>query len=449
MTTSFSGRWRRTDRKSCSFRPNVGCWQFWADETAAVAVIAAMVFPIVVGGLGLGAETGYWYLSQRKLQHAVDVSAHAAGVRLRAGDSKTAIDAATQSVATGSGFSTAVGTMQVNTPPLSGAKAGNAASVEVILTETRQRLLSSVLSNTPIVIRTRAVASIVPQSKACVLALSPVASGAVTVTGSTTVSLTGCDVAANSNAADAFLMSGSSAGLSASCVYAVGGAVTTAGLSLNPCTATKTQAPVVRDPYANVPEPSAIGPCMNKNVGSPNGTTTLTPTDTQTSGVKSMRFCNGLDAKGTVNFSPGIYIIENGSLSFNGGDVNATANVSLIGQGVTFYLRSGADLKLGGSVSLSLSAPTSGPYAGILFFGSRTSAGASQTVSGNSGSTLQGAVYMPSSNVTFTGSSSTTGGCTQIVAATVTFTGNSNLKSDCSAAGTRTIATNETVTITE
>jgi Flp pilus assembly protein TadG len=449
MIVDFWRRRRRIDRESSLSRPPSGRWHFWVDDTAAVAVVAAMVFPVVIGGLGLGAETGYWYLSQRKLQHAVDVSAHAAGVRLRAGDSKSAIDAATQSVAAGSGFQTAVGTMVVNTPPLKGTKVGNAASVEVILTETRQRLLSSVLSDTPVVISTRAVASIVAQSKACVLALSRVAAGAVTVSGSTSVNLTGCDVAANSNAANAFLMSGSSAALSASCVYAVGGAVTTAGLTLNPCTAAKTEAPVVRDPYADVAEPSAIGACQNKNVGTPGGTTTLTPTDTQPSGVKSMRFCNGLDAKGTVTFSPGIYIIENGSLSFNGGDVNATSNVSLVGQGVTFYLRSGADLKLGGSVSLSLSAPTSGPYAGILFFGSRTSAGASQTVSGNSGSTLQGAVYMPSSAVTFTGSSSATGGCTQIVAATVTFTGNSNLKSDCAAAGTRVIATNEIVKITE
>jgi len=449
MTTGLWGRWRRTDRESLSLRPNAVRRRFWGDETAAVAVVAAIVFPVVVGGLGLGAETGYWYLTHRKLQHAADVSAHAAAVRLRAGDSKNAIDAATQAVATGSGFSTAVGTMQVNTPPVAGLKAGDAASVEVILTETRQRLLSSVLSSTPVVMRTRAVASVSSQSKACVLALSPVASGAVTVSGSTSVSLTGCDVAANSNAANAFLMSGSSAALSAGCVSTVGGAVTTAGLSLNPCTAVKTEAPVVRDPYANVPEPSAIGSCNNSNVGSPNKTTTLTPTDTQTSGVKSMRFCNGLDVKGTVTFSPGIYIVENGSLTFNGGGADSSSVASLVGQGVTFYLRSGADLKLAGSVSLSLSAPTSGPYAGILFFGSRTSAGASHSVSGNSGSTLQGAVYMPSSNVTFTGSSATTGGCTQIVAATVTFTGNSDLKSDCSAAGTRTIATNETVKITE
>jgi Putative Flp pilus-assembly TadE/G-like len=44
-----------------------------SDQSGAAAVVIAIVFPILVGGMGLGAETGYWYVTQRKLQHAVDV----------------------------------------------------------------------------------------------------------------------------------------------------------------------------------------------------------------------------------------------------------------------------------------------------------------------------------------------------------------------------------------
>ena len=77
---------------------------FYADKSGATAVIAAIMFPVVVGGLGLGAETGYWYLTQRKLQHAADLSGHAAGARLRAGDTKTQIDAAALNIATLSGL---------------------------------------------------------------------------------------------------------------------------------------------------------------------------------------------------------------------------------------------------------------------------------------------------------------------------------------------------------
>ena len=75
------------------------------DQSGAAAVVIAIIFPILVGGMGLGAETGYWYVTQRKLQHAVDVSAHAGGARLRAGDSKSQIDAAALNIALNTGLS--------------------------------------------------------------------------------------------------------------------------------------------------------------------------------------------------------------------------------------------------------------------------------------------------------------------------------------------------------
>ncbi len=408
------------------------------DQSGAAAVVIAVIFPILVGGMGLGAETGYWYVTQRKLQHAVDVSAHAGGARLRAGDSKSQIDAAARNIALNTGLSASVGTILVNSPPAQGSKVGDTRSLEVILTEVHPRLFSSVFSSTPVTVNTRAVVSIVANSKACVLALSPVASGAVTVTGSTNVNLQNCDVASNSNSSNSFLMSGSAA-LSAGCVYAVGQAVTTSGLTLSQCAAVKTDAPVVRDPYAGVAEPAATGACKNRNVGSPNGSTTITPG----------RFCNGLDLKGNVTFAPGLYIIEGGDMTVNGGDPNSNSLAQLSGSGVTFYFTNGGYLRLTAKATLDLSARTSDPFSGILFFGSRTSAGASQTITGSSGSKLQGAVYMPQSNIGFTGNSATSNGCTQVIGFTVTFSGNSSLRSDCTGAGTRTIETNETVTIVE
>ncbi|ACL58700.1 conserved hypothetical protein [Methylobacterium nodulans ORS 2060] len=419
------------------------------DVSGTAAVIAALAFPVVIGGMGLGAETGYWYLTQRKLQHAADLSAHAAGVRKRAGDPKSQIDAAALNIALNSGMSSSLGNMLANSPPTSGIKAGDTSSLEVILTEVRPRLFSSVFSSEPVSIRARAVASIVAGSQACVLALSPAASGAVTLSGSTVVNLKGCDIASNSTAADAFLMSGSSAALSAGCASSVGGAVTTIQLKLTQCATVKTSAPVVRDPYASVVEPAAFGTCQNSNVGTPSTSTTLTPTENHPIGVKSMRFCAGLNLKGQVTFAPGLYIIENGDMTVNGGDLNATSLITLTGSGVTFYFANGGRLRLGGNAVLNLKAPTSGPFSGILFFGSRTSAGANQVVNGTSGSTLQGAVYMPGSDVLFTGNSASTGGCTQVIGRTVTFSGNSSLGSTCDNAGTKTILTSETVVLVE
>ena len=65
--------------------------RFRDDRRGSIIILAALLFPIVIGGLGLWIETGYWYHMQRRVQHIADVSAHAAGVRIRAGDTKAVI----------------------------------------------------------------------------------------------------------------------------------------------------------------------------------------------------------------------------------------------------------------------------------------------------------------------------------------------------------------------
>jgi erythromycin esterase-like protein len=147
----------------------------------------------------------------------------------------------------------------------------------VQITETRPRLFSAVFSSEPVTIKARAVASVTGGAKGCILALSPTASGAATVSGSTQLALNNCDIASNSLASDSFLMSGS-ATVSTGCVQVAGTAATTSGLALTECAAVKEYAPVVIDPYASVAEPAVTGTCRSKNVGNPQVTTTLTPT---------------------------------------------------------------------------------------------------------------------------------------------------------------------------
>ena len=144
--------------------------RFARDTGGAAVVLAAVLFPVVIGGMGLGAETGYWYLSQRKLQHAADVSAHAGGTRNRAGDTRTAVEAAALNIATKSGFDAATGSLAVHVPPTSGALAGEANAVEVVATRTMPRLFSSIFSDEPVVLRARAVVQVSGGSKACTTA---------------------------------------------------------------------------------------------------------------------------------------------------------------------------------------------------------------------------------------------------------------------------------------
>jgi Flp pilus assembly protein TadG len=424
--------------------------RFVADCSGATAIILGAAFPIFVLGMGIGAETGYQYMTQRKLQHAADLAAHAGAARLRAGDTIAEITAAATHVATEGGYRAPTGTITVNTPPQSGVAQGNPQSVEVILRQTQPRYFSRLISNDPVLIGARAVARVTDTGGvACVLALAPATGGAVTVSGSTSVGLNGCDIASNSRAANALHMSGSSAALSAHCVHTVGHAVVTNQLTLTGCPSVRELAPVMRDPYRTVAEPRAEGQCRPRNQGSPNTTTVLTPSFPHSSGVNSMRFCNGLDLKGNVILAPGLYIIEGGDVRINSGNIDSSGITSLSGEGVTIYLAGSGRMNLAGNGLLALDAPTSGPFSGILVFGSRSQSGMSHRVTGASGSTLQGAIYAPASEIQMTGNSKATGGCTQIIGNTVVFSGNSTLRSSCANSGTSTIRTSEIITIIE
>jgi hypothetical protein len=404
----------------------------------------AFISPVLIGGMGLGAETGYWYFTQRALQHAADVAAHAAGVRNRAGDSEEEMEAAALDIAAKAGFTPDNSTLALEWPPATGPHTGDSDAVEVVLSRTMPRMFSALYSDEPVTATARAVSFVQLGTTACVLALAPTAPAALSVTGSSNLALTGCDIASNSMASDALSMDGT-ASLSARCAHAVGGASVNANLTLAECDEVREYAPVTPDPYRLVEDPSVPTTCNSntKNLGNPNTSTTVAPTSTMVSGMPVYRFCNGLTAKGTVTFEPGLYIIS-------GGDFDANAGAVINGTGVTFYITSPNSVNLNGHAELNLSAPTTGELSGILFFGDRDASNITHRVNGTSDSNVQGAVYFPTTSVEYSGSATTGGGgCTQVIGYTVTFTGNAGLATNCTAAGTEDIMVNEAVVLVE
>ena len=413
------------------------------DEKGNIAIIGALTLPLLVGGFALGAEAGYWYSEQRKLQNAADIAAHAGGVALRSGASVATQIASARDVAAASGHDAALGALVLNSPPLAGAYTGDPTAVEVVLPRLQERYFSKAITTTPLRMAGRAVAAITAGSRACLLALSPTSAGAVTVTGSAEVRFTGCDIASNSNASDAFLMSGGAAVVTTGCVHTVGGVSATGNLTLTDCATPHQQAPVVRDPYAGMAEPTVTGTCQpSTTVGMNNKSTQLTPVENHPSGLKSMRFCGGLKLLGDVDLDPGIYIVD-------GGDFELRATTVAQGSDVTFYLTNGARAVINGSATLDLSAPTTGPFAGVIIYSSRGDTSVAHKINGNSSSILNGAVYSPAATVEYSGNFGGAGGCTQLVVNTITFTGNSELVVDCQAAGTRDVMVNEKVAIVE
>jgi Flp pilus assembly protein TadG len=54
---------------------------FWKCSTGAVAVVTALVIPVLLGFTSLGIEVGHWYLGQREMQGAADAAAISAAAQ--------------------------------------------------------------------------------------------------------------------------------------------------------------------------------------------------------------------------------------------------------------------------------------------------------------------------------------------------------------------------------
>ena len=100
---------------------------------------------------------------------------------------------------------------------------------------------------------------------------------------------------------------------------------------------------------------------------------------------------------------PGVYVLKDGALTVNGGS-------TLSGAGVTIFLaNAGSSLQLNGQATMRLSAPSSGPYAGVLMFEPGGLARTNLSFNGGLGQELKGLIYLPSRTVTFNGVSSLNG----------------------------------------
>lgn len=398
-----------------------------------MAIMVGLLMPIVIGGLALGAEVGYWYFNQSKLQNAADVAAYAGAVQLRAGQGQQTIEDAAFAAAAKTGYNESIGTLTVNSPPTTGAFSGDPKVVEVIAQENVPSLFSAFFTDGDVPMSGRAVARLMEGHTACILALDANASGAVTFTGSSNVTLDGCNVHANSLATNAVAVTGRGH-VKTPCVSATGNVSASSGLVLGKCTSPIEHAYTINDPYEDILEPLIGGACEPDNVfaGPPDSSYTISP------GV----YCGGLTIKRTVTMNPGVYIISGGYLK-----IESTAVVS--GTGVMFFLTGGATVHIAGTANVQLSAPTSGAYAGILIFVDRDDLYATHIINGNSASFFEGAIYARGSHVEFAGSGTVGGGCTQIVAATIEFTGEAGFGNDCTGTGVNEIETNQLVMLVE
>jgi hypothetical protein len=255
----------------------------------------------------------------------------------------------------------------------------------------------------------------VQDSPNCIYALDPTAAAALTATGGGAVNA-GCGIIVDSNSSTALNASGGGSVTSTTSISVTGG---TDGCCFSPTPLTGT--PREPDPLAGVAAPTFSGCTYTK--------TQITSSRTLSPGV----YCDGIDISGgvTVTFSPGLYVLNGGGLSVSG-------NSTLLGTGVTFYNTAAGGysykpIGISGGTIGSLTAPTSGPLEGILFFQDRViTVKQTNTISGGSTLSLEGALYFPTTPLDFSGNSAGTANYTVIVASTIKFTGASVINANYS-----------------
>src|SRR5262245_30552923 len=110
--------------------------RFWREEAGGISIMYAIVLPALLGLVGLGVETGFWYVEKRTLQTQADAGA-LAGVWELAWNREDEITPSATNEAERNGFpnNPAFTTITVNHPPVSGDEAGNQAAIEVIVTQ--------------------------------------------------------------------------------------------------------------------------------------------------------------------------------------------------------------------------------------------------------------------------------------------------------------------------
>lgn len=371
---------------------------------------------VLLGFAGLGIDMGVMRYDRRIQQTAADAAAIAGASDLAP---YSGVSAAAQAALATNGFpgastlltnqacpTSVTGlTVTVNNPPQSGPHTNDTNYVEVCVAQLQSLFFMKVLGFNNATVSARAVAG-KGASGACLYTLDPNTVGieGININGNATLNAPNCGIIDNGN----FDTKGGAYSVTASTV-SVSGVET--GKDNVTCTSQPTDCPAAGAPAASDPftllTPPAVG-----TPGAFNSANIVPGT------YSSISF----SGNGTYTFPSGIYVLDGGSFTCNG-------TPTIQGTGVMFYFTNGATYNCAGNDTVNFSAPTSGPYAGILFYQDPAcnTSSCGPTIGGNVGSSFQGALYFPKSQVTFYGNAGTSFTVALVVAGSVALSGNPNV----------------------
>jgi Flp pilus assembly protein TadG len=412
------------------------------DQRGNIAIITALVLPVVVGVFALGFETAYWDQTQRSMQNAADSAAGAAATN---GTSTYLTEA--RAVASLYGFTNGANNVTVTASNTAACPGGGNTCYSVTISRKVPLFMAQVAGyhgdttyNGGYGKQLTAVAVATKQTSPrnyCLLALASSGAEGIQANGVPFANLQGCNTMSNTssvcNGHNLNAGYGDAHGTNSGC-----GVTSENGLA------------VVPDPYSNlvnyVPNDGCNGtypqePAKKKDPALP--ASNLFTGNVNMSG--NYQVCGDMQLSGDVvihnTSGSAVLVIENGQLDTNGHKISTASGsqVTIVfsGSGNGTYTHAPT-----GGGTLDIEAPRSGNWSGVaLYQDPRLSSGVDISAAGNSPTwDITGLVYLPHSTVTFSGAvnkSSNGYSCFALVVDNVTINGTGSIldEGQCAQAG--------------
>lgn len=401
-------------------------------EAGQSILLVAFALTVLLGMMGLAVDFGYLRHTQTRLQSAADSAAIAGAGNVPLG--ATGVDTAANAAAatngftlttTASGCTPAVGEIAVNFPPCylpstQDPNNGKSGYVEAVLTQSAPTMFARIFGINSVNITARAEA-LYNAHPNCIFSTDPSGSGAFQDSGDTFIASCGVVVESTDNHA---LKCTGSVNLQLPFMGVAGGDQACPSFLTPPVYQNLGQAvvPNPADPLSFLTAPSFTSGSCGSSTSSPytgfggsgsgKNATGLVISTTVT--LNPGTYCGGiqLNSGANVTFTAGTYILA-AATNKNGTSLGLTINdgATAAGTGLTFYNTQGGQPGAPGQIDIeclatsgnvSLSAPTSGTYKGILLYQDPNNT-FDAVVDGQGGTTatvINGAIYLPGNSGT-------------------------------------------------
>src|SRR5438552_12624768 len=175
-----------------------------------VLVLSALMLTVLIGFVGLAADTGYFFDYRRRMTAAADSAAVAAALEVKRNPTSTQVTTVARAAATASGFTDGTNgiTVAVNRPPVSGDNVGNNKYVEVLINRPTPTFFMRALNVAAATVGARAVAGPGGAGDGCIYVLNPSSSSTLKLSTSSGLNMPNCGVIVNSSSNTAMTTSG-------------------------------------------------------------------------------------------------------------------------------------------------------------------------------------------------------------------------------------------------